>query len=176
MQNGDPPHVANPVKRLLSMHFGNDRIISRHFPTNWPPRSPDLTPCDFCLWGYLNHVVFSGPIANLAELKTLIALHFNSIIRNTIRSVVEHSISRFELVAENGGEYIEHFLRQSWSVGFQLRSPKLSNDWEIIVLFIDFFSKKPLQSCALNSTDGSSHWVENVNGSPILVRLMTTSG
>jgi hypothetical protein len=22
-------------------------------PTPWPPRSPDLTPCDFCSWGYV---------------------------------------------------------------------------------------------------------------------------
>ncbi|GBN44701.1 hypothetical protein AVEN_44808-1 [Araneus ventricosus] len=34
MQDGARPHIANPVKRLLNIHFGNDRIISRHFPTN----------------------------------------------------------------------------------------------------------------------------------------------
>ncbi|GBO29078.1 hypothetical protein AVEN_135027-1 [Araneus ventricosus] len=70
MQDSAPPHIANPVKRLLSVHFEYDRIISSHFATHWPPRSPDLKPCDFWLWGYLKHVAFSGPIANLAELKT----------------------------------------------------------------------------------------------------------
>ncbi|GBM68616.1 hypothetical protein AVEN_106097-1 [Araneus ventricosus] len=59
MQDGAPPHIGISVKRFLSMHFGNDRIISRHFPTNLSPRSPDLNPCDFWLWGYLKHVVFS---------------------------------------------------------------------------------------------------------------------
>ncbi|GBN32408.1 hypothetical protein AVEN_216917-1 [Araneus ventricosus] len=49
MQDGAPPHVAHPLKRLLSMHFGNYRIISRRFPTNWLPRSPHLNPCDFWL-------------------------------------------------------------------------------------------------------------------------------
>ncbi|GBN13688.1 hypothetical protein AVEN_199733-1 [Araneus ventricosus] len=77
MQDGASPHIANPVKRLLSMHFGNDRIISRHFLTNWAPSSPDLNPCDFCLWGYLEHVAFSGQIANLGELKILIAQHIH---------------------------------------------------------------------------------------------------
>jgi hypothetical protein len=24
---------------------------------NWPPRSPDLTPLDFCLWGWLKSEV-----------------------------------------------------------------------------------------------------------------------
>ncbi|GBN03483.1 hypothetical protein AVEN_146126-1 [Araneus ventricosus] len=66
MQNGAPPHIATPVKQLLNMHFGIDRIIIRHFPTAWSPRSPDLNPCDFWLWDYLKGVVNGGPIANLA--------------------------------------------------------------------------------------------------------------
>ncbi|GBL94656.1 hypothetical protein AVEN_83973-1 [Araneus ventricosus] len=70
MQDGASPHIETPVKQLLNLHFGNGRITSRHFPTAWPPRSPDLNPCDFWLWGYLKDVVYGGPIANLAELKT----------------------------------------------------------------------------------------------------------
>ncbi|GBM23639.1 hypothetical protein AVEN_117389-1 [Araneus ventricosus] len=58
MQDGAPPHIATPLKQLLNLHFRNDRIISRHFPTTWPPRSLDLNPCDFWLWGYLKHVVY----------------------------------------------------------------------------------------------------------------------
>ena len=27
----------------------------------WPPRSPDLTPCDFFLWGYVKVHVFVRP-------------------------------------------------------------------------------------------------------------------
>ncbi|GBM75493.1 hypothetical protein AVEN_183809-1 [Araneus ventricosus] len=69
MQDGAPPHIATPVKQLLNLHFGIDRIISRHFPTAWPPRSPDLNPCDFWLWSYLKDVVYGGPIANLADIK-----------------------------------------------------------------------------------------------------------
>ncbi|GBM38269.1 hypothetical protein AVEN_17717-1 [Araneus ventricosus] len=110
MQGSAPPHIANPVKRLLSMHFENDRIIKRHFPRNWPSRSPDLNPCDFWLWCYLKHVGFSGPIANLAELNTRVAQHIHNNSTDTLRSVVEHAISRFELVAQNGGQHIEHFL------------------------------------------------------------------
>lgn len=52
MQDGATPHVCLPVRQLLREHFGN-RIISRHFEMEWPPRSPDLNPLDFWLWGYL---------------------------------------------------------------------------------------------------------------------------
>ena len=70
MQDGAPPHIANPVKQLLKRHFENARIISRHFFTGWLFRSPDLNPSDFWLWGYLKNVVFNTPIAHLDELKT----------------------------------------------------------------------------------------------------------
>ncbi|GFW48277.1 hypothetical protein TNCV_1108401 [Trichonephila clavipes] len=36
---------------LLKDTFG-DRLISRFGPVNWPPRSCDLTPLDYFLWGY----------------------------------------------------------------------------------------------------------------------------
>ncbi|GBN85469.1 hypothetical protein AVEN_161292-1 [Araneus ventricosus] len=79
MQDGAPPHIATAVKQLLNLYFGNDRIISRHFPTAWPLRSPDLNPCDFWLWGYLKDVVYGVPNANLAELKKSITQHIHNI-------------------------------------------------------------------------------------------------
>ncbi|GFW42081.1 uncharacterized protein TNCV_1905391 [Trichonephila clavipes] len=53
MQDGAPPHIARRVKDLLRKSFGDDRVLSRHFHHAWPPRSPDLSPCDYWLWGYL---------------------------------------------------------------------------------------------------------------------------
>ena len=32
IQDGSPPHIATPVKQLMSAYFGYDRIISRRFP------------------------------------------------------------------------------------------------------------------------------------------------
>ncbi|GBM74582.1 hypothetical protein AVEN_151034-1 [Araneus ventricosus] len=84
MQVGSPPHIATPAKQLLNLYFRNDRIISRHFPTAWPPRSSELNPCDFWLWGYLNDIVYGVPIANLSEMKNRITQHIHDIIpRNT---------------------------------------------------------------------------------------------
>ncbi|GBL84603.1 hypothetical protein AVEN_191069-1 [Araneus ventricosus] len=47
MHDGAPPHSDRRVKQLLRQHFKDARVISRHFPTAWPPRSPDITFCDF---------------------------------------------------------------------------------------------------------------------------------
>ncbi|GBN07059.1 hypothetical protein AVEN_39056-1 [Araneus ventricosus] len=101
------------MKQLLKRHFGNARIISHLFPTALPSRSPYLNPCDFWLWGCLKDVVFSTPTAHLAELKACIAQHILNVTPETLRSVVEHAVPRFQLVAENGGQHIEHVLHQS---------------------------------------------------------------
>jgi hypothetical protein len=36
----------------------------------WPPRSPDATPCDFFLWGFVKDQVYVPPLpTNISELK-----------------------------------------------------------------------------------------------------------
>ena len=37
----------------------------------WPPRSPDLTPCDFLFWGFVKDTVSPLP-ANLQDLRNRI--------------------------------------------------------------------------------------------------------
>ncbi|GBM63286.1 hypothetical protein AVEN_224141-1 [Araneus ventricosus] len=113
IQDGSLPHIATPVKQLLNLHFGNDGIFSRHLPTAWPPRSPDLNPCNFWLWGYLKDVVYGGPIAILAELKNHITQHIHNITTETLRSAVEHTVLNFQLIGESGGQHIEHFFSKS---------------------------------------------------------------
>ena len=49
-QDGAPPHWVSDVRRFLDATFLN-RWIGRDGPTPWPPRSPDITPLEFVLWG-----------------------------------------------------------------------------------------------------------------------------
>ncbi|XP_044265289.1 uncharacterized protein LOC123011749 [Tribolium madens] len=46
MQDGAPPHYARVVTNWLNNHF-LEKWIGRQGPVAWPPRSPDLNPCDF---------------------------------------------------------------------------------------------------------------------------------
>ncbi|XP_023726582.1 uncharacterized protein LOC111874931 isoform X2 [Cryptotermes secundus] len=48
--------------------FGN-HVISRNGDIAWPSRSPDLSVCDFYLWGYLKSVVYNTRPTTLAELR-----------------------------------------------------------------------------------------------------------
>ncbi|GFX03738.1 uncharacterized protein TNCV_2113101 [Trichonephila clavipes] len=47
MQDGAPPHIGLCVQQVLRQHFTNDRVVSRAFPTAWPPRSQILIPVTF---------------------------------------------------------------------------------------------------------------------------------
>jgi hypothetical protein len=57
-QDGATPHTTRANLQYLSDFFG-DRVISRGTNTPWPPRSPDLTPLDFSVFGYLKNEVYS---------------------------------------------------------------------------------------------------------------------
>jgi hypothetical protein len=55
---------------LRDMFLG--RLISRFGDVPWPPRSPDLSSCDFFLWGYLKGRAYTHKSGNLNELKDAI--------------------------------------------------------------------------------------------------------
>ncbi|GFU19171.1 transposable element Tc3 transposase [Trichonephila clavipes] len=63
-QDGATCHTARATIDLLKDTLG-DRLISRFGPVNWPPRSCDLTPLDYFLWGYVKSLVYArggGPL------------------------------------------------------------------------------------------------------------------
>jgi hypothetical protein len=67
-QDCTPPHYLKEVREYLNTRFPG-RWIGRAAPIAWPPRSPDLTPLDFFLWGLVKDRVFIPPLsANVAEL------------------------------------------------------------------------------------------------------------
>ena len=71
-QDGAPPHYLGEVREYLNTRFPG-RWIGRAAPIAWPPRSPDLTPMDYFLWGFVKDQVFVPPLlANVVELRTRI--------------------------------------------------------------------------------------------------------
>ena len=67
-QDGATAHTARETINLLREQFPN-RVISKNGDLRWPPRSPDLTPPDFFLWGYLKEKVYINKPQTLQELK-----------------------------------------------------------------------------------------------------------
>lgn len=70
-QDGAPAHSVAAVTQFLDNSFPN-RWIGLRGPIVWPARSPDLTPLDFFLWGYLKSKVYATPPQSLQELRNRI--------------------------------------------------------------------------------------------------------
>jgi hypothetical protein len=58
LHDGAPAHSSRDVMRYLDSHYPR-RWIGRNGSVVWPPRSPDLTPADFYLWGHLKSIVYA---------------------------------------------------------------------------------------------------------------------
>ncbi|XP_066141312.1 uncharacterized protein [Euwallacea fornicatus] len=113
MQDGAPPHYTLNVRQYLNNTFPR-RWIGRgnDAPVQWPPRSPDLTPCDFFLWGFLKSKVYSTSIDHIQELHNRI---FNAV--NDVRNRPEvmqrmhfNFLKRINLCMQENGAHFEHLL------------------------------------------------------------------
>lgn len=108
MQDGAPPHFSREVRAWLHDTFP-ERWIGRRGPIEWPPRSPDLTPLDFFLWGYLKSVVYAQKPKTIPELKAEITQACRRLPHSAIdRSLVAFKTRLQECVEQEGG-HVELF-------------------------------------------------------------------
>ena len=66
--NGAPPHYTRHVSEYLNESFPK-RWLGRGGRVAWPPRSPDLTPLDYYLWGHMNTLVYETKVETRAALR-----------------------------------------------------------------------------------------------------------
>jgi len=85
------------------------QIVSLGQQQEWPPRSPDLTPCDFFLWGYLKSKIFTTPPADIIELRRRIINEFQLLQNNRefIIRAVRSMLRRSQLCLERDGGHVE---------------------------------------------------------------------
>ena len=101
-QDGAPPHTASVNLSRLKEAFPS-RLISTGI---WPPRSPDLSPLDFYLWGTVKEKVFKRKPRNLEEIQQHISEIIQVITQEELASVFNNMKKRIELcIRENGGHF-----------------------------------------------------------------------
>jgi hypothetical protein len=62
----------------------------------WPARSPDLTPCDFFLWGFLKAKVYARRPGTIEQLKEAIRQEIAAIPPAMIRKAMDNFRERFQ--------------------------------------------------------------------------------
>ncbi|GFX57219.1 transposable element Tc3 transposase [Trichonephila clavipes] len=101
-QDGATCHTARDTIDLLKDTFG-DRLISRFGPVNWPPRSCDLTPQDFFLWGYVKSLVYADKPQTLDHLDDNIRRVIADIRPQMLEKVIENWTSRLDYIRASRG-------------------------------------------------------------------------
>ncbi|GFX84007.1 transposable element Tc3 transposase [Trichonephila clavipes] len=96
-------HTARATIDLLKDTLG-DRLISRFGPVNWPPRSCDLTPLDYFLWGYVKSLVYADKPQTLDHLEDNIRRVIAADIRpQMLEKVIENWTSRLDYIRASRG-------------------------------------------------------------------------
>ncbi|GFY22074.1 hypothetical protein TNCV_3297181 [Trichonephila clavipes] len=94
---------------LLKDTFG-DRLISRFGPVNWPPRSCDLTPLDFFLWGYVKSLVYADKPQTLDHLEDNIRRVIADIRPQMLEKVIENWTSRLDYIRASRGSHMPEII------------------------------------------------------------------
>jgi len=110
--DGAPAHYSRLMTHHLNITFP-ERWIGRGGHVQWPPRSPDLTPLDFCLWGWMKSEVYEEKVntrdelvARITNSAALIKQERQEDLRRATRTIAK----RVEKCIEVGGAIFKHLL------------------------------------------------------------------
>ncbi|GFX65568.1 uncharacterized protein TNCV_5083041 [Trichonephila clavipes] len=139
-QDGATCHTVRAKIDLLKDTFG-DRLISRFGPVNWPPRSCDLTPLDFFLWGYVKPLVYADKPQTLDHLEDNIRRVIADIRPQMLEKVIENWTSRLDYIRASRGSPMPETIFKIYSraLGDGPRNLKLRSSGEDDIL-VDILS------------------------------------
>ena len=76
----------------------------------WPPRSPDLTPADFFLWGLLKGKIYKNTPRTFGQFKDAIRQEFQAVNADILGKVLQNSEKRIEVCLDVKGDQFQHRL------------------------------------------------------------------
>jgi len=104
-QDGATAHTANESMTIVRNMFPG-HLISRFGEEPWPPHSPDLSTCDFFLWGYLKSRVYTHRPRTLNYLKGAIRQEIRPIDSQLLVRVMDVFKKRLENYIQEDGRQL----------------------------------------------------------------------
>lgn len=113
MHDGAPPHITRDVRAYLDQNFlswigrgdGENKFLA------WPPRSPDLNPLDFFLWGHLQHRVHMFTYDSVHQMTNAVVREAQEISEHTLQRVQANMVKRLHACIRENGHLFEHKLK-----------------------------------------------------------------
>lgn len=106
-QDGATCHTSKASLSKIYEVFSEERTVSKGL---WPPRSPDLSTCDFYLWGSLKGKVYGSNPKTLEELKENIRSAIQMIDSDELQRVFQNMLRRAQKCVEAQGCHFQHLL------------------------------------------------------------------
>jgi hypothetical protein len=105
--DGAPAHYGEDVRQCLNATYprrwiGCEGLIAR------PPRSPDLTPMEFFLWGNLKEQIYAVPPWTSEDFVARLQAAVTTVDANMLRRVRENAVRRTAVCLIMDGGHFEH--------------------------------------------------------------------
>lgn len=101
-QDSAPAHTSKKTLKFLA-----DEGIDFLTPEIWTPNSPDLSPCDYFLWGYLKKILEKRELKTISQLKKIIRTEVQNIPLEMIRDTLKSWPKRCLEVYKNKGHHLK---------------------------------------------------------------------
>jgi len=106
MHDSPPPRFELSVGAWLDQKFPG-RWLGRRGPHECPARSPDLTPCDFFLWGWAKEEVYRAEPCTMEQLEDRIRNVITNVPHDFLQKTVDSISGRLRKLVDAAGVYIE---------------------------------------------------------------------
>ena len=103
-QDGARAHTARATLAYL-----NANVPDLMEPGIWPPKSPDLNPVDYCIWGMMENLVYRTKLRDQAHLREVLVDSWGQISQESIDRGIDQFRPRLRKLIEVEGKHIEQF-------------------------------------------------------------------
>ncbi|CAI6356266.1 unnamed protein product [Macrosiphum euphorbiae] len=108
-QDGATAHTARASMEVVRQMFPG-HVISRYGDVHWPPRSPDLSICDFFLWGYLKSKVYINKLRTIDDLKNSIRQEIEAVPNEMLETAVRNFQERIQICINQEGRHLQDII------------------------------------------------------------------
>jgi len=105
-QDGATFHTSHANMAEIQSFF-DDRVISKGL---WPPRSPDLTPPNYFLWGYLKGRVYQNKPRTIDALKANVTEEIQAVTADVLARTFQNIPRRVQSCLDANGGHFQHML------------------------------------------------------------------
>jgi hypothetical protein len=114
-QDGATAHMARASMTVVQQMFPQ-HVVSRFGNVPWPPCSPDLSACDFFLWGYLKSKVYVRKPRTVDDLKVSIHEEIATVPQGMLVNVMQNFEERLQTCVRQEGRHLSDIIFHKWVI------------------------------------------------------------